>query len=521
MAPAVSVEEPQVQETRSASGFSAQASQDDISVATYRAILIVVTLAATAIRFWHLSDRSFWIDEGASYILTQLPWSKFFYAIRTCMGEMGLYYFILRLWAVMGTTEFALRSFSVLCSVATVPLIGSLATKLYSRKAGALTASIFAFHVWGIYFAREARSYPLVTLTIIASWLLLLRAVQQSTTRNWLLFSVLTAITCYVHFLSILNVTAQLLSLALVCKNKTDWKQLFRTTFWIFLGCLPVAAYISQTHGGAINWIQGTKSNVVHEFIDEVTGWWSAGFEIYAFAALLGVLAYFAFRAWKKHGQGMETWKSLIPFLGIAVPVFGLMLISTVKHAFLPRYLQFVVAFVALALGYLGSQLKPSSWAVSLVLFCAFFLKPLSRYYHEPSYYNIRGAVQYIAMRAQPDDLVYIWEPLTRPAFQYYAQQVPGFPQIAFPRTADTFQIEDYFLRPDPYVTPGQMKSRHRVWVVYDFNMAPKQVGPVAYFYYVVAQTSGHKLVSEYHSQNVQVYEFVRPDETANSNTGN
>ena len=68
---------------------------------------------------------------------------------------------------------------------------------------------------------------------------------------------------------------------------------------------------------------------------------------------------------------------------------------------------------------------------------------------------------------------------------------------------------------PRSYVTPGEMKAHDRIWVIYDFDMPAKEVGPVAYFYYVVAQTSGHKLKSQYHSQHVQVYEFVRDTPTS------
>jgi uncharacterized membrane protein len=160
------------------------ATKEDVSEGVYRAVLVLFTLAATFIRFYHLSDRSLWIDEGASYILTQVPWPKFFYALRTCMGEMGLYYFLLRLWSVFGTSEAAMRSFSVLLSIATVPLIGMLGKKLYSRKAGALAAAVFAVHVWGIYFAREARTYPIVTLLMVISWLLLLQLWEKPTTAN-------------------------------------------------------------------------------------------------------------------------------------------------------------------------------------------------------------------------------------------------------------------------------------------------------------------------------------------------
>src|SRR6185369_7755287 len=488
---------------------------DDISPAVYTMFIVVLTLAATAIRFYHLTDRSLWIDEGASYILTQLSWPKFFYAVRTCMAEMSFYYFVLRLWTYLGTSETALRSLSVLFSVATVPLIGLLGRKLYSRKAGVIAAAIFSFHAWNIHFAQEARSYPLLSLLVVISWLILIQIIEKPSIKYWAWFSVITVLECNTHFLGILNLAAQFVSLLFIFSSKEQYKQALRSAFWVFLGCIPAAMYIFQTRGQSIGWIQPTNESVVQEFIDNVTGWWSSGYEIFFFLGLLVPLSYIALKALVRNGRGWDSWTASVAPFGVLVPFFGLMLISIVHHAFLPRYLQFLIVPLALGVGYLCSQLSPRIWVISLILVSAFFLKPLPRYYREPSFYNIRGAVNYIAQRAQPTDAVYMWEPLTRPAFQYYAERTPGFPDIKFPKTADTFQIEDLWMRPDPYVTPGEMKAHDRIWVIYDFDMPAKEVGPVAYFYYVVAQTSGHKLKSQYHSQHVQVYEFVRDTPTS------
>lgn len=125
----------------------------------YIPILIVISLAAVAY-FWDLSFNSLWLDEAETLQETTTFSSVF--------GERGnalLYCTIIWAWRnLFGDTAFALRSFSALCTLASIWFAYSIALKLGKNRAVAIVAAvIFAFLPFTLIYAREARTYALWT----------------------------------------------------------------------------------------------------------------------------------------------------------------------------------------------------------------------------------------------------------------------------------------------------------------------------------------------------------------------
>ncbi|MGA7286736.1 MAG: hypothetical protein WBX02_01480, partial [Terriglobales bacterium] len=74
---------------------------------------LVVALAA-ALRLFRLGVRSFWLDEAVSAMLARVDRHVFASAVIHRQANMVLYYLLLRGWTRLGSSEFALRSFSAL-----------------------------------------------------------------------------------------------------------------------------------------------------------------------------------------------------------------------------------------------------------------------------------------------------------------------------------------------------------------------------------------------------------------------
>lgn len=126
---------------------------------------------AMAIRLHGLSASNLWLDEANSWQVASSSWS-------TLIGELRgspvgpLYFVLLKVWiSALGDSAFALRAFSVLASVALVPLVYVLGTKLLSRPAGLIAAALTALSPLELYFAQEARMYMLTSLVaLLAFW---------------------------------------------------------------------------------------------------------------------------------------------------------------------------------------------------------------------------------------------------------------------------------------------------------------------------------------------------------------
>jgi len=137
----------------------------DRTAGTLLAILAVATLA----RVVGVTRWSLWLDEIYSASLrTQEPLAQLLYVPYD--PHPPLYFLLMRGWtAVWGTGPVAVRSLSVLLSVATVLGMFVLGRALFDVDTGLIAAAFFALSTTQIHFGRTARMYPLFALLTVAS----------------------------------------------------------------------------------------------------------------------------------------------------------------------------------------------------------------------------------------------------------------------------------------------------------------------------------------------------------------
>jgi mannosyltransferase len=132
--------------------------------------------AAIIIRLLGLSAANLWLDEANSWQVASGSWSHLIGELRG--SPVGpLYFILLKVWiSALGDSVFALRAFSVLASIALIPVTYAVGAKLLSRPAALLGAAFVALSPLELYFAQEARMYMLtslvamLTLWAYASW---------------------------------------------------------------------------------------------------------------------------------------------------------------------------------------------------------------------------------------------------------------------------------------------------------------------------------------------------------------
>src|SRR5262249_25354707 len=81
-----------------------------------------------------------------------------------------LYYLLLYVWTlILGTNDIALRLFSIVCSLACVPLLFNVARRTGGREAAFACCVLYAFSPLALYYSTEGRMYSLLWLCVLAT----------------------------------------------------------------------------------------------------------------------------------------------------------------------------------------------------------------------------------------------------------------------------------------------------------------------------------------------------------------
>lgn len=235
----------------------------------------------------------------------------------------------MRLWLVLGQSDWLLRLPSALFAAACVPVFFLLARKIVSEASAAMGATLVALSPPLIYHAQEARSYPLTVLLVMLSWSAATRLLEVPSTRSRLVYILVAAAVVYAHVIGLLFVAGQLLWL--VASRRRD----------AVVAGASIAALITPqltlTFGPGANgpdWIPPTTADRVAATIRYLAG---TGTPWMAFLIVVAwiVGGYVA----AKRGDAL----ALVPVGWVLVPFFGLLALSEISPMLLGRYLIMIV----------------------------------------------------------------------------------------------------------------------------------------------------------------------------------
>lgn len=216
--------------------------------------ILLILLAAFAVRMWHLNSESIWHDEGWSIRAFRGPFT-------TPDDNTPFVYYLAghMLWrAGGGESPLALRYISVLIGTLTVALAVRIGWRWYDIKAG-LTAGLLAASsplLWE--YSQEVRAYaavPLVALALLAGAEVLLKSppvrIRHAVSlrqhhapihrRAWLFMLVVELVGLYTHNLVVPLVVWLNVALGLVWLLRRDWQ---RMKTWMGMQTALVVCYI-------------------------------------------------------------------------------------------------------------------------------------------------------------------------------------------------------------------------------------------------------------------------------------
>src|SRR5205085_4081636 len=114
---------------------------------------------------------------------------------------------------VFGTGDFAVRSLSSVCSVASLPLASMAGRRVGGRSAAVGTLVLLAASPFGIRDAPEARMYALVGLLVLAGFLALSKALQGPTAGRLVAIGLVPAALLLSHYWAVYLLAATALAL--------------------------------------------------------------------------------------------------------------------------------------------------------------------------------------------------------------------------------------------------------------------------------------------------------------------
>jgi uncharacterized membrane protein len=199
----------------------------------WRFLIIILLVIGVFFRFANLDHKLYWHDEvytslraagftskeiGQEIFQNQIltpqdlqkfqrlkPGSTASYTIRSLAIEdpqhPPLYFLISRFWMqLFGSSITASRSLPALLSLLSLPLMYALGLELFFSPLAALLTTIFlALSPFDVLFSQIARQYSFLTVAIICSSFLLLKALRLPTLPNWGLYTLATVIGLYTH----------------------------------------------------------------------------------------------------------------------------------------------------------------------------------------------------------------------------------------------------------------------------------------------------------------------------------
>jgi mannosyltransferase len=126
-----------------------------------------------------LARGDLWGDEAASVMMSLLPTAELLRTLATAEPHPPLFPLLLKAWMkVAGTSEASVRFMSICAGTALVPAMAALG-RLVSPVVGVVAALLGALSPFLLWYATEARMYPLAALLSALSFYGLLTLLRR------------------------------------------------------------------------------------------------------------------------------------------------------------------------------------------------------------------------------------------------------------------------------------------------------------------------------------------------------
>jgi len=406
-------------------------------------ILLGVLLAGAAlVRFYAISAESFWFDETYSVWVARhsVGWHI---ELSTQRIFPPLYYLLLHFWLPLGSSEFVVRSLSVMIGLGSIGAIYGLARGLFDRRVGLLSALLLAISPLHIWYSQEARMYILVAALGLYSAYFMLLAMRGGKSWHWIAYVLSTAMLMNAHYFAIFLVPFQnAYALYMLLRRQVDrtvlWRWIAAQVSVAVLSVIGLAGIFSAESGywwGLLDTWHGAPgiADLLGLMFEFSLGMTVQGRLIYwgtlcafGLCILWGVLSAIGVRvgALKRGTATAHDWRGtdgvVFVLLYLLVPLGTVFVLSQFRSFWVLRYIfPFLPPYCILVAYGLSRMPRALRWTmVGLIVLATFWA--VTDIYHDEQKENWRAAVQYLSAREEAGDVILlvdedIWLP-----FEHY-----------------------------------------------------------------------------------------------------
>ncbi|MEN6371227.1 MAG: glycosyltransferase family 39 protein [Armatimonadota bacterium] len=388
-----------------------------VSTAQVWLAVLILTLAAAALRLYRLGDWSFWVDE--------------MFTLRDISGTAGpglyhgmtypLSYFLINLSVGhYGVSEWSMRIIPAIVGIATPAMVYLLARKSFGELPAAIASAIIAISPWHIYWSQMARFYTMTLFFSSASLLTLHRGMENNKRGYVAAAGILMALGAASHYSALLIIAAVIVYSGLIYLFRWQHPRglnlvnaiIFFAPFIIAgIFVLPKAASLLCEYAAG----KPTGTHIVNPV--KAAGYmvFSIGYRLEPLVAVLAI-------AGACIGIARRDRGTLFLTCAVAVPVLFLIFTGIMSHAE-NRYAFIILSAAAILAGTAASNMIRIVREKSrLLAFAIPVIIALPLLQHDVSYFtvsngerwNYHAAAGFLRAHAKNGELVYssMWMPL-------------------------------------------------------------------------------------------------------------
>jgi mannosyltransferase len=370
-------------------------------------VVAAVTALAGGLLLFRIGSRALWFDEGFTVGLVRLPYGELLGRLWRWEVNQSPYYLLFDLWhGVVGEGEAAMRLFSALFAVATVPVLFLLGRRLADERVGLVAALLFALNAMVVQWGQQLRAYSMVLFLVTLATFLLVRAVDRPTTGRALAYALVATLAVYANFFALLVVGVHWLTLAVV--RPFPRRTAVVTGLVMVVPVVRIVVFVLTASVDPLGWIERPGGRRLVSDLADLAGGGAEQLAVYAVVAGAGVVL--ALGAAGRLPRSTAWWRLVLPVAWLVLPVAGVLASTyTAKPLLVPRYLIVVVPALALvaahALVHLADRRLAAAGGVALV---AVSVLGLVTWYTTPSKEDWPSAVEQVLEGRRPGDALVV-----------------------------------------------------------------------------------------------------------------
>jgi 4-amino-4-deoxy-L-arabinose transferase-like glycosyltransferase len=452
----------------------------------YLAAVALLVLVAFSTRASSLDAQSLWRDEVDALRFATAPRSELLGNFTEPGWNGPLYFLLLRGWiALTGTSEYAMRFFSLVPGVLSIPLIYVLGRRLFNPATGLISALLVTTSPYLVWYSQEVKMYTLVLALSLMAIYSLRRGLGGDGWIWWMAQIAATTLAFYSHILAALLIPVQIL-LCIVWwpQTRQRWQKAVISFAVLTLPYLPLVVWQAPLALKARE--TGFSSYSLNQMIVILLNGWATGITGWADtwgAALMSLLAAGGFISQTiqlsrpaDSGGGTTTKgssrNSLALVIWLVLPLLSVWLISQRQPLFTDRYLIWCspafYLLIAVALTPSESSETLRRWWVALPLAIVLTINGVNiwRQATMPIKSDFRAAAAYVADYEEPSEPVALPPPATDQEFETYLPMVTAGDSgtgdlIIFQMPYGRYTFDYYFPR-EEYPRAEGLYTNHR-----------------------------------------------------------